>query len=604
MKKVVLIISLAVLAMIISQPAMAMMNPRELTKSLDLVEKFFLDGANSFEKNVHKLAEQLFFTLAGISLAWTAIEMALKRAEFGEIVSELTKFIIFTGLFLAFVKWGPQWAVAISQTLLQIGHAGSGFNNTVGSLGDLVAWEISSGIYMAILILSKAPNIQITDLSAAILFANVLLFIVAIFNFIVVVFLCIKLIVTQLMLYCQIYAGCFLLGFGGCKWTRDISVQYFKSVLATSAQFLVLFLLLHLIHSLNDKSGLIEMFSNLAKSTDIDKIGDLVAPSLILVILPFTFLMIGSILPAKIGALISSNFISGNTAGAAALSSMASSAGAATATSVNKAVQAAGSSYQNYQNRMNSSSDSKESSKESASGGENSGTSLASASSVSSSGESQALPNSGSGSSSGNLSGPSQDRIGMQSAGSSSDSSSGSGSSGGSPSGDNPSGGNSSGESSAESSANSSSAASSSSVAGRTGSSVQSATRAMNQSGNTSGSAGTGANSTSASSTNSALPTAQTQQSNRSSNSSNNGGKDSGKQLSLNQRRLIAGLGVLKDSVISGLGATLGGITGIHPIRNFNAGREKFLEQQEQKEKIRNAGQNKNTDNPQKRGQA
>lgn len=583
MKKVVLIISLAVLAMVISQPAMAMMNPRELTKSLDLVEKFFLDGANSFEKNVHKLAEQLFFTLAGISLAWTAIEMALKRAEFGEIISELTKFIIFTGLFLAFVKWGPQWALAISQTLLQIGHAGSGFNNTVGSLGDLVAWEISSGIYMAILILSKAPNIQITDLSAAILFANVLLFIVAIFNFIVVVFLCIKLIVTQLMLYCQIYAGCFLLGFGGCKWTRDISVQYFKSVLATSAQFLVLFLLLHLLHSLNDKSGLIEMFANLAKNTDIDKIGDLVAPSLILVILPFTFLMIGSILPAKIGALISSNFISGNTAGAAALSSMASSAGAATATSVNKAVQAAGSSYQNYQNRMNSSSDSKESSKESSSGGDNSGTSLANASSVSPSGESQALPNSGSGSSSGNLSGPSQERIGMQSAGSGSDSSSGS--SGGSPSGDNPSGGNSSGESSA----NSSSAASSSSVAGRTGSSVQS--------GNTSGSAGTGANSTSASSTNSASTTAQTQQSN--SNSSNNGGKDSGgKQLSLNQRRLIAGLGVLKDSVISGLGATLGGITGIHPIRNFNAGREKFLEQQEQKEKIRNAGQNKT----QKRG--
>lgn len=587
MKKVVLIISLAVLAMVISQPAMAMMNPRELTKSLDLVEKFFLDGANSFEKNVHKLAEQLFFTLAGISLAWTAIEMALKRAEFGEIISELTKFIIFTGLFLAFVKWGPQWALAISQTLLQIGHAGSGFNNTVGSLGDLVAWEISSGIYMAILILSKAPNIQITDLSAAILFANVLLFIVAIFNFIVVVFLCIKLIVTQLMLYCQIYAGCFLLGFGGCKWTRDISVQYFKSVLATSAQFLVLFLLLHLLHSLNDKSGLIEMFANLAKNTDIDKIGDLVAPSLILVILPFTFLMIGSILPAKIGALISSNFISGNTAGAAALSSMASSAGAATATSVNKAVQAAGSSYQNYQNRMNSSSDSKESSKESSSGGDNSGTSLANASSVSPSGESQALPNSGSGSSSGNLSGPSQERIGMQSAGSGSDSSSGSGSSGGSPSGDNPSGGNSSGESSA----NSSSAASSSSVAGRTGSSVQS--------GNTSGSAGTGANSTSASSTNSASTTAQTQQSN--SNSSNNGGKDSGgKQLSLNQRRLIAGLGVVKDSVISGLGATLGGITGIHPIRNFNAGREKFLEQQEQKEKIRNAGQNKT----QKRGQA
>ena len=573
MKKVVLIISLAVLAMIISQPAMAMMNPRELTKSLDLVEKFFLDGANSFEKNVHKLAEHLFFTLAGISLAWTAIEMALKRAEFGEIVSELTKFIIFTGLFLAFVKWGPQWAVAISQTLLQIGHAGSGFNNTVGSLGDLVAWEISSGIYMAILILSKAPNIQITDLSAAILFANVLLFIVAIFNFIVVVFLCIKLIVTQLMLYCQIYAGCFLLGFGGCKWTRDISIQYFKSVLATSAQFLVLFLLLHLLHSLNDESGLIEMFSNLAKSTDIDKIGDLVAPSLILVILPFTFLMIGSILPAKIGALISGNFISGNTAGAAALSSMVSSAGAATATSVNKAVQAAGSSYQNYQNRMN---DSKESSKESSSGSDSSSGSGSSGGSPSgdnpSGGDSSGGNSSGGNSSGGNSSGGN---------------SSGGNSSGGSPSGDNPSGGNSSG-------------GNSSGETSRTGSSVQSATRAMNQSGNTSGSAGTGANSTSASSTNSALPTAQTQQSNRSSNSSNNGGKDSGKQLSLNQRRLIAGLGVVKDSVISGLGATLGGITGIHPIRNFNAGREKFLEQQEQKEKIRNAGQNKT----QKRGQA
>ena len=67
--------------------------------SLNMLDTTILNSAKAFEFTVWKYVNALFWTLAGISLAWTAIEMALKQAEFGEIVAELCKFIVTTGFF-------------------------------------------------------------------------------------------------------------------------------------------------------------------------------------------------------------------------------------------------------------------------------------------------------------------------------------------------------------------------------------------------------------------------------------------------------------------------------------------------------------------------
>ena len=49
----------------------------------------------------------MFWILATISLSWTCISMAIKRAEMGEFFAELCRFIMFTGLFFWLLTNGP-----------------------------------------------------------------------------------------------------------------------------------------------------------------------------------------------------------------------------------------------------------------------------------------------------------------------------------------------------------------------------------------------------------------------------------------------------------------------------------------------------------------
>ena len=52
-------------------------------------------------------ATSIFWILATISLSWTCISMAIKRAEMGEFFAELCRFIMFTGLFFWLLTNGP-----------------------------------------------------------------------------------------------------------------------------------------------------------------------------------------------------------------------------------------------------------------------------------------------------------------------------------------------------------------------------------------------------------------------------------------------------------------------------------------------------------------
>ena len=54
-------------------------------------------------------ATSIFGILATISLAWTCISMAIKRAELMEICAELCRFIMFTGLFFWLLTHGPEF---------------------------------------------------------------------------------------------------------------------------------------------------------------------------------------------------------------------------------------------------------------------------------------------------------------------------------------------------------------------------------------------------------------------------------------------------------------------------------------------------------------
>ena len=52
----------------------------------------------------------IFWIFATISLSWTCISMAIKRAELMELCAELCRFIMFTGLFFWLLTNGPDFA--------------------------------------------------------------------------------------------------------------------------------------------------------------------------------------------------------------------------------------------------------------------------------------------------------------------------------------------------------------------------------------------------------------------------------------------------------------------------------------------------------------
>ena len=44
----------------------------------------------------------------------------------------------------------------------------------------------------------------------------------------------------------MIYGGVFFLGFGGSRWTSDIAISYYKHILATGAELMVIPLLIRI----------------------------------------------------------------------------------------------------------------------------------------------------------------------------------------------------------------------------------------------------------------------------------------------------------------------------------------------------------------------
>ena len=74
-------------------------------------------------------ATTVFWILATISLSWTLISMGIKHADMSELVAELCRFIMFTGLFYWLLLNGPEFANKIVASLWQLGGAAGGGNS-------------------------------------------------------------------------------------------------------------------------------------------------------------------------------------------------------------------------------------------------------------------------------------------------------------------------------------------------------------------------------------------------------------------------------------------------------------------------------------------
>lgn len=214
------------LLLLLSSPAEAALTNMAL---LDTVVAKFSVKAMGWQSVMMHAATWLFWTLGTISLVWTGGMMALRKADLGEFFAEFIRFILFFGFFLWLLRNGPAFAASILESMQKMGANASGQQSVTPSAIVDIGFKIWQQAVTKLGILNLGEGLVGIFMSAAIL---LLLAAVA---------------VNMLLLLASgwilMYAGIFFLGFGGSRWTSDMAINYYKSVLGVGVQLMTMILL-------------------------------------------------------------------------------------------------------------------------------------------------------------------------------------------------------------------------------------------------------------------------------------------------------------------------------------------------------------------------
>ncbi len=196
---------------------------------LDQVVTAFATRAASWQAVVMNAAMWLFWTLGTISLVWTGGMLILRKADIGEFFAEFFRFIMFFGFFLWLLRNGPAFASSIIQSLQKLGEQASGVSSIMPSGIVDVGFMIWKQAITNLSVWSPIDSFVGTAISAGIM---LLLAAVAV-----------NMLLLMVSAWILMYAGIFFLGFGGSRWTSDMAINYYKTVLGVAVQLFAMILL-------------------------------------------------------------------------------------------------------------------------------------------------------------------------------------------------------------------------------------------------------------------------------------------------------------------------------------------------------------------------
>lgn len=198
---------------------------------VDMLLGKFKNVGQSWVSTLQNASTFLFWTLAVISLVFTGIYMAIKRAELGEIMAEIVRYIMFTGFFFWLLQNGPTFAQNIIDSLRQLGGQAAGGGQSLYP-GDL----ISVGIQVVNNAMTHLNFLAPAASGIPVLFAVVILAVCCLITA--------NLILLLVAAWVVLYAGLIFLGFGGCRWTSDWALGYWKTVLGIGVSLMTMELII------------------------------------------------------------------------------------------------------------------------------------------------------------------------------------------------------------------------------------------------------------------------------------------------------------------------------------------------------------------------
>lgn len=276
---------------------------------LDNALNSYSTAANTWAATITAHASWLFWTLALISMVWTFGLMALRKADIGEFFAEFIRFTMFTGFFWWLLSNGPKFATSIMASLRTIGGNATGTGSALTPSGIV---DIGFDIFFKVL--DQSSVWSPVDSAVGIIMGACVLVILALIG--------VNMLLLLVSGWVLAYAGIFFLGFGGSRWTSEMAIIYFKTVLGIAAQLFTMVLLVGI-----GKSFIDQYYTNMSVGMSLKELGVMLIVSVILLALVNKVPpLIGSLAGGSTGSL-GNGFGAGTAMGAAA----AATAGAAMA---------------------------------------------------------------------------------------------------------------------------------------------------------------------------------------------------------------------------------------------------------------------------------
>jgi type IV secretion system protein VirB6/type IV secretion system protein TrbL len=216
----VLIFSLILGSLCISSQAQA----ADGTSVLNNIADRYQAQASAWQGAISAAATRLFWSLALISMVWTFGMMALRKADIQEMFAELVRYLMFTGFFFFLLSNASAIAKAIMNSLTQLASTASGLPPiTPSGIMDV-------GFNVLATVLTKSSLWSPVDSALGIAVGLIILVVLAL--------VAINMLILLVSGWILAYAGIFFLGFGGSRWTSDMAINYYKTVLGIAASLM------------------------------------------------------------------------------------------------------------------------------------------------------------------------------------------------------------------------------------------------------------------------------------------------------------------------------------------------------------------------------
>jgi type IV secretion system protein TrbL len=198
---------------------------------LDSLTQKYANVANQWSSVIVGHATTIFWLLVLISMVWTFGILALRRADIGEVFAEMVRFIMFTGLYFWLLTNGPTFAKDIVNSLFSIGSEAGANSNPLNPTDILaVGFKIYDKTF-ASMNWMNVGNSVVAGVLAIVILA-------------VLAYVAVNIVLALLASWLLMYAGVIYLGFGGCRWTSDLAITYYKSVLGIGVKIMTLMLII------------------------------------------------------------------------------------------------------------------------------------------------------------------------------------------------------------------------------------------------------------------------------------------------------------------------------------------------------------------------